>query len=632
MTRCRQRYLFLAISIAMAWGVRAEEKDRPNILWLTCEDNNVDWVGCYGNPHAETPNIDALAAEGFQYMHCYANAPVCAPSRSTWITGIHAVSSGTHAMRSRNKIPFDLVQYYPDNLKENGYYVGNDSKTDYNIGGRNDKACWDNPGRVNWDQLKANQPFFQVINNLNSHESRAQGDVEHTDHDPADVSLRKYHPDLPDIRKTYAKYHDAMKKMDSGIGAALAQLEKSGLAENTIVVYNSDHGGVMPRSKRYIFNSGLHCPLIIRIPERYRHLWPEEEPGMKVDRLVGLIDMPKTWLSLTGTKVPEVMQGHIFLGAQAEEEPAYHFAYRGRMDERCESARAVCDKQYLYIRNYMPQIPWMQNLEFLWRMKAMKAWDEYVKSGRATEVQSRFFRPKGFREELYDNVNDPDNVNNLIENEAYSAVASRMRAELRKWQLQVHDAGLLPEFDMIKRAADNHTTIYEMVRDPELYDLPALLDAADVALMQEPSNRPILTDMLSNPDSGIRYWGVVGLFLLNENPAAVDALLTDESHEVRAMAAWLTIRCGDRDKGLDTLKQMLEQRSYATLKILNILDWIGDDAKSLLPTVKQVDHNRYENDMRDNLLYKYGLIESKLVRLQKARDKMKKKGSGQAEK
>ena len=167
--------------------------DRPNILWLTCEDNNVNWVGCYGNPHADTPNIDALAAEGFQYMHCYANAPVCAPSRSTWITGVHAVSMGTHPMRSRYEIPHDRIKYYPDLLKKAGYYVGNAGKTDYNIGGRDDKSPWDT-GKLDWNTLKQQQPFFMIVNNTKSHESKAFGDVTQTTHSPSDVRLAEYIP------------------------------------------------------------------------------------------------------------------------------------------------------------------------------------------------------------------------------------------------------------------------------------------------------------------------------------------------------------------------------------------------------------------------------------------------------
>ena len=160
--------LVCVLFLIMVFG--AYSADKPNILWLTCEDNNVNWIGCYGNPHADTPNIDKLASEGFQYMHAYANAPVCAPSRSTWITGIHAISMGTHSMRSRYDIPHDLIKYYPDLLKENGYYVSNDGKTDYNIGGRDDKAPWDSM-KIDWKKLKSKQPFFQVLNSTKSHES-----------------------------------------------------------------------------------------------------------------------------------------------------------------------------------------------------------------------------------------------------------------------------------------------------------------------------------------------------------------------------------------------------------------------------------------------------------------------------
>jgi len=595
-----------SVSAAAERTADSQIADRPNILWLTCEDNNIDWVGCYGNPHAVTPNIDRLAAEGFQYMHTFANAPVCAPMRSTWITGINAISMGTHPMRSRNEIPHDRIQYYPDALRANGYHVGNSTKTDYNIGGRGDKECWDNPGQVKWEELQQHQPFFQIINSTTSHESRAQGDVENTVHDPADTRLRTYHPDLPDVRKNYAKYHDAMKRMDAEIGASLRKLEELGLAGNTIVIHNSDHGGVLPRSKRFLFGSGLHCPLIIRIPEKYNHLWPAEKPGMKVDRLISFVDMPKTWLSITGSRVPGYMQGNIFLGAQAEPEREYHFAFRGRMDERNENARAVCDKQFLYIRNYMPYTPWMQHLDYLWKMKATGAWEAHVESGKASEVEARFFKPKGWTEEFYDMRKDPDNIDNLIDHPGYARIIDKMRAGLRSWQEQIHDSGLLPESEMVKRAADNNTTIFEMVRDPGLYDLPALLAAADLALEEDPVNLSGLRKLLQSPDSGLRYWGMVGCFLLNDERAGVQCL-QDDSHEVRAMAAWLLIRTGEKKEGLQCLEALLKEKSYATLKVLNVLDWMGDDAKALMPAVESAEYEGYEARMQMTLLAKHSL-------------------------
>jgi arylsulfatase A-like enzyme len=621
-----QRHIFVNICIAIIIAVtasgtaNAQRAERPNILWLSCEDNNVNWVSCYGNPQATTPHIDRLAQEGFQYMHCYASAPVCAPQRSTWITGINAVSMGTHPMRSRYPIPHDRIKYYPDFLKANGYYVGNCTKTDYNIGGRDDKDCWDNPGKVDWQALKQNQPFFQIINSTASHESKAFGDVYHTKHDPKNTKLRKYHPDVPGMRENYAHYHDAMERMDAEIGASLAKLEEMGLAENTIVIHNSDHGGVLPRSKRYIFASGIHCPLIIRIPEKFKYLWPADKPGMKIDRLVSFVDMPKTWLSITGSQVPSYMQGTTFLGPQTEPEQDYHFAFRGRMDERNENARTVCNKRFLYIRNYMPYVPWMQHLNYLWTMEATQVWEKYVKSGKASEVEARFFQPKMWTEELYDLSKDPDNINNLIKNPEYAPVAAKMRTALRDWQFQIHDTALLPEAEMSRRAAENETTIYDMVRDPKLYNLPAILDAANLALEEKKENLSALRQLLQNQDCGLRYWGIVGCFLLNEANAGRQCL-DDDSHEVRAMAAWLSIRNGHKEEGYMCLENLIREESYALLKVLNILDWMGDDAQPLMPAVKalrfeknhEAIHQNYKNiqgyqkRLHGYLLEKFGL-------------------------
>jgi N-sulfoglucosamine sulfohydrolase len=489
-------------------------------------------------------------------------------------------------MRSRHEIPHDRIPYYPDQLRAAGYYTANWKKTDFNIGGREDSDCWDHHGEVDWEILPKQQPFFQIINLTSSHESKAHGEVENTEHDPADTRLRAYHPDLPDVRKNYAKYHDAVKRMDSEVGTVLARLEELGLAENTIVIHNSDHGGVLPRSKRYIFSSGLHCPLIVRIPEKYQALWPAEQPGTQIDRLVSFVDMPKTWLSLADAEVPDTMQGRIFLGPQMEPEPEYHFAFRGRMDERLDNARALTDKRYLYIRNYMPYVPWMQELEYLWRSKATQAWDAHVQSGEAVEVHARFFSPKGWSEELYDLQKDPDNVVNLANRSDYAETVVRFRGALRAEQLRVYDAGLLPESEMVRRAAENKLTIYEMVRDPKRYDLPALLNAADLALERNPDKLPQLEQLLESPDCGLRYWGIVGCFLLDYQPAGFQCL-EDSSQEVRIMAAWLLIKTGEKEKGFQALENLLRENGYAMLTAMNVIDWIGEEARPLLDAIPE---------------------------------------------
>ena len=566
-----------------------EGSERPNILWITSEDNNVKWVGCYGNPHADTPNLDKLAGEGFLYLNCFANAPVCAPSRSGWITGVHPVTLGTLPMRSRYPIPHDRVKYYPDYLKDAGYYCSNVRKTDYNIGGRPDDQCWDST-KLDWKKLKQTQPFMQVINVAQSHESRAFGEVDNTTHSPNDIQLAKYHPDIPTIRKNYAHYHDAVKRMDADVGRFINQLQQHGLSENTIVIYNSDHGGVLPRSKRHLFNSGTHCPLIIRIPEKFKSIRPTKKVGSKIERLVSFIDMPKTWLSLAGAEIPEIMQGKIFLGPQRELERNYHFSYRERMDERLDNQRAVRDKRYLYIRNYMPYVPWGQKLTYLWKMEATRAWEDWHRAGKTDAVTGRWFREKP-PEELYDTWEDPDNVVNLIDDPKYSKITDEFRGALKNWQLKVRDCGLLPECERVKREVDLGITVYEMAQDEKHYDLQSYLDASELALLAKPKQVKTLLEMLSHKDSGIRYWGMTGLCLLGDNARShipsIRKMTNDSSDAVRAITAFTLFRLGEKETSRTCYQQLLKNDSYASLLVLNMIDWLEDRGDHYAEALRQ---------------------------------------------
>jgi len=562
--------------------------ERPNILWLTSEDNSISWVSCYGGKNCKTPAIDKLAEEGFRYTHCFDNAAVCAPTRSTWITGMYAISNGTQPMRSRNNIPHDVIKYYPDLLREAGYHCTNPGKTDYNIGGRPDKDCWDvveKKDRYGWRSRRPGQPFFAVVNIGDSHESRAHGDVENTRNDPDKMTLASYHPDLPVIRKNYAKYADAVENMDANVKRALDALKEDGLYEDTIIIYNSDHGGVMPRSKRFLYSSGTHCPLVVRIPERYKHLWPAEKPGITVDRMVSFVDMPKTWLSLAGAKIPDTFQGTVFLGQGMEPEPEYHLSFRERADERCDSVRMIRDTQFAYYKNYMPYAPAGQYLQYLWRAKAAPAWEKHHREGKTDEITGRFFRPR-VSEEFYDTVNDFDNVHNLIDDPGHQEKIAEMRQAMRKMQLELYDSGLLPESMRTMRASRHNTTIYEMVRDPKLYPLQSYLDAADMALERDRGNLPAFVKAMSDPDCGIRYWAVVGLLLLEKEAApATETLakaLHDESDEVKIMVAWTMVRLGRNEAGLACLRNLLNNGTTTERMLHNVLDWMDDDAVPLV--------------------------------------------------
>jgi arylsulfatase A-like enzyme len=610
-----------ALGALSAFATAGDNRQKPNILWITSEDNNVDWVGCYGNPNGDTPNIDKLASRGFMYTHAFANAPVCAPSRCTWITGIPAISMGTQPMRSRYPIPHDKIKYYPDFLRKAGYFCGNYFKTDYNIGGRNDKECWDSLEKPDWSFLKQHQPFFQVINLGESHESRAQGSVENTKHDPSQVHLRKYHPDIPGIRKNYAKYQDCVRKMDGHLGKILDEFKKSGMLDDTIIIYCSDHGGVLPRSKRYLYDQGIHSPLIIKIPEKFKYLWPADKPGEKIDRLVSYVDMPKTWLSIVGAEIPQYMHGRIFLGPDSEPEAEYHFAFSGRQGERIDNIRTVRDKRFIYIKNYMPYRPWGQYATYLWKMVATRAWSEYFKQGKTNEITAKFFKPKPHVEELYDTLKDPDNVNDLSQDPEYRPILEKMRIALRDWQLRVHDSGLLPEGERARRAAQNNTTIYEMARDPKLYDLEAYLDAADTALAKKPENLSALIAMMGNRDSALRYWGITGCLVLGKEaePArkTAEKLLDDECDEVADTAALFLHSLGEKEKSIAALRARLDKNSGKYFPqlcyTLNVVDWIGDDGKKLIPEIEKITSswNNVAIIKKNYLLYKYGVISKK---------------------
>lgn len=259
-----------------------------------------------------------MAESGFTYTHAYANAPVCAPARNTIITGMYPPSNGNQHMRSTYPAT-ELVQFFPQLLKEAGYYVTNNVKEDYNLPEEQTDGIWnESSNEAHYKNRGQGQPFFAVFNTMISHESSQfrVKPVEELRHDPSEVPLPPYHPDTPELRQQWAQYYDTMKDMDAWVEEKLKELEESGEADNTIVFYYGDHGGVLPRSKRYIYETGTRVPLVIHIPEKYKDLWPAAQPGSEVDRMVSFVDLAPTILSIAGVPVPDIMQGDAFWGDQ----------------------------------------------------------------------------------------------------------------------------------------------------------------------------------------------------------------------------------------------------------------------------------------------------------------------------
>jgi uncharacterized sulfatase len=443
------RFILLTV-IALLAAEFASAADRPNILWVSIEDTSPD-LGCYGDKYAITPNLDRLATQGCRYTNCFTHAGVCAPSRSGIITGMYPTSMGTQFMRCKG-VPPSYVKCFTEYLRAAGYYCTNASKTDYNF----------DPPLTAWDDVRPaahwrnrptkETPFFCVINLTQSHESQvrlpeAQLEARRKTlapnelHDPAKAALPPYYPDTPLVRRDWANLHDNITFVDKLIGGILKDLEDDGLADKTIVYFWGDHGRGLPRSKRWIYDSGTHTPLIIR--------WPGKlQPGSVNDELVAFLDFAPTLLNLAGVAIPKYMQGRAFLGDNLGPPREYVYAARDRMDEALDIIRGVRDKRFHYIRNYRPDLPYAQHIAYMDEMPTMKEWRRLAAAGELKGPQAIFFQPTKPVEELYDTEQDPHETNNLAADPKYIEILTRLRAAHEKWRIDTADLGLIPEAEL----------------------------------------------------------------------------------------------------------------------------------------------------------------------------------------
>jgi N-sulfoglucosamine sulfohydrolase len=438
-------------------------KFRPNIVWITCEDMSPH-LGCYGDSLARTPALDKLAREGVRYTQAFSVSGVCAPSRSALITGMYPTTTGAMHMRTMTRtasidqirdpellaiptyeaVPSPEVKCFPEYLRMAGYYCTNNSKEDYQF--RAPVTAWDeSSNHAHWKNRDPGQPFFAVFNIMVTHESqvwRRAGDPQITD--PASVTVPPYYPDTPLIRKDIARHYDNIALMDEMAEKILEELENSGLMDSTIVFFFSDHGDGLPRAKRWIYDSGIRVPLIVRYPDL-------RKAGKVTNRLVSFIDFGPTVLSLADIPVPSHLQGEPFAGSQERSPRRYIFAAKDRMDPAMDNQRAVRDQRFKYIRNYMPDRPYVQFLPYRDQMTLMQELFRCEKEDLLDPVQMLWFRKTKPDEELYDTWEDPYEINNLAEDPDYSEILTEMRDTHRKWKEETEDWGLIPETELIKK-------------------------------------------------------------------------------------------------------------------------------------------------------------------------------------
>lgn len=585
---------------------------RPNVLVLMSEDCGAYHLGCYGG-RARTPNIDALAASGVRWAQCFSAAPVCAPSRAALITGVPPESCGpAHHMRAEGRAPEALEGLgWPALLRRAGYHCTNNVKTDYNLP-IDLQGTWDGSRpTAHWRDRPAGKPFFAVFNPQMTHEvsvvqatalEQVAGGTVTTPYLPADaveayvglpivggpthprdVRIPPYLQDSPTTRQDAAKYLNVVHQMDAAIGRRLTELEADGLADDTIVLYTSDHAGVLPRSKRFCYDSGLHVPLVARFGRNVAHLAPGP-PGTMIRSPVNSgTDLPATVLDCTVGRRPRHVRGSAFAGPRRRRR-RYAFAMRNRMDERYDMQRTVRDERFRYIRNYHPHVPYGQHIQFLWLQAGMREWEHLYRRGKLGEVQSRFWRPKP-AEELYDLRRDRDEVRNLAGDPAHRRVLRRLRAALDQHILAVRDNGFLPEGSPLQG--------YD-VRDPAAYPLPRVLRLANHAIRRDPAYAPTLARLLGDDVEVMRFWAALGCSMLGRRADRAEdalrrALDRDPSTVVRVAAAEALARLGDHGDPVAYLGERLVQdpSTWVRLQAANALDQIGPGARGALPQLLQ---------------------------------------------
>ena len=421
---------------------------RPNILWIIAEDFSPD-LGCYGNSLVSTPNLDRLAAEGVRYTRCVCTAPVCSAARSALMTGMFQTSIGAHNHRSHRDRPYDLpdgVRTVTGMFREAGYHTSNcrrpaagialGGKTDFNF--RLEKPF----DGEDWAERPQDAPFYSQVNFPETHRKFRR--FEPSPVDPSSVPLAPYYPDHPVVREDIALYMDTAQHLDARVGAVIQRLRDEGLYERTVIFFFGDHGQALHRGKQWLYEQGIRIPLIVRMPEAFR---PDGfEPGSVDGQLLQHIDIAATSLALAGIEPAESMQGRVFLGSGAGPEPEFAFSARDRCDETVDRIRAVRDRRWKLIRNFLPERPYSQKNHYKdTSYPALQVLRQLHADGSLDGAAAQWMAPARPEFELYDLESDPHEVANLAESPEHASQLARLRGAMDSWIEETGDRGRLLE-------------------------------------------------------------------------------------------------------------------------------------------------------------------------------------------
>lgn len=467
-------FLKLLLFITFIYSLNSYSKtsdEKLNVIWISCEDMG-PVLSSYGVKEISTPNIDKLAEEGIKYTNAYSTVGVCAPSRFSIITGMYPARLGAHNMRTGNfytyKDPDKLtykqnkgvidksginvpeyevvtptnIKAFTEYLRNENYYCINNNKCDYQF--NSPFTAWDEvSGNISYKDRPKNTPFFYVKNLMVTHESR----IWLRKNEPITVNkdilkIPAYYPDIPEVRNDIAIKYSNIQEMDRQVGEIISDLEKNDLLDKTIIFFWSDHGGNLLRQKRAVGNSGLKVPLIIRFPDGYRS-------GEVDNRIVSLMDLGPTTMSLLGIKPPSFLDGKAFLGKYKTKPRNYAFGSADRFDESTDMQRSVIDGRFVYIKNFMPELPLIYRNKYREQVSMNKKIIQMDRDDELIGDSKYIFMKSKQDEELYDLKFDPYEVDNIVNNPDYIDKLIELRNALNTWQYEIDDKGFTNESELI---------------------------------------------------------------------------------------------------------------------------------------------------------------------------------------
>jgi arylsulfatase A-like enzyme len=566
------------------------EQSFPNIVWLTTEDNAPHHMKLYNDQGASMPAIEKLAKEGIVFDNAFSNAPVCSVARSTLITGCYAPRVFTQFHRRAQHVPLPQgLMPFPFYLRQAGYYTTNSHKQDYNF--ILPEGVWDESSKkATYKNRKPGQPFFHVQNHTVTHEGSLhfnQKAIDNTaDEDLEHIKVFPYHPDTKTFRYSYHHYHNRHVLADQQMGEFITDLEEQGLMEDTIIFYFGDHGGVLPRSKGYAYESGLQVPLVVYVPEKWKHLFHHSK-GSRAETFVEFVDLAPTVLSLAGVSPPEGIDGTAVLGAYSEaskiEKKNTSFGYADRFDEKYDLVRTLRVGKYKYIRNYQPfNKDGLFNF-YRYKMLAYQEWEALYNDGKLNALQRQFFESRG-PEGLYDIDQDPHEVNDLSASHDHQEILLQMRKQLQQKLLALPDLSFYPEPYLLDHALENPVVFGQNNQD----EIKELMMVADLNLSRFEEVQEQIKQALSDDNPWKRYWGLVVCTSFGEKakslaPQIKNILEQDDENLVRTRALeYLLLNQKSVDHRIvDTLLKNAKSETEANL-ILNSLALV----KSSRPQMK----------------------------------------------